>query len=169
VTNANTLFSDGTDAWATGTARQGHTLLELIVVLTMMAVFAAVAAGGFGPRQLGVLGAKADARRLARDLNRARRFAISSGDNHLLAFQENRGRVVGYTLSRRRASGVMSPVDEYHEFPSNVNVGVSPNRDPEFNLEGAALAASTITLSGPSRAWTVTLIRATGAVRVAER
>ncbi len=146
-------------------SRAGLTLLELTVVLVLLGVFAAVAAARLGPGPLQNFAARADARRLALDLHQAQRRSIATGDNHYLEFTTSGGQAVGYTLYRRLSGGGVQAVDEYREFTQDETVTVS-HAQAEFNFEGAALAAYQMTLAGPNRSWQVTVIAATGAVRV---
>jgi prepilin-type N-terminal cleavage/methylation domain-containing protein len=142
-------------------------LLELLVVLTLIGIFAAVAAARLGPSPLQNFGAGADARRLALDLVQARRRAIATGDNHYLEFASIGGNVVGYTLYRRLSGGGVQAVDAYRTFAQQETVTAS-HVQAEFDFEGAALAAYQITFTGPGRTWQVSVVPATGAARVTE-
>jgi prepilin-type N-terminal cleavage/methylation domain-containing protein len=145
----------------------GLTLLELIVVLALIGIFAAVAAARLGTAPLKNFASHADARRLALDLLQARRRAIAYGDNHYLEFTSSGGQVVSYTLYRRLSGGGVEAVDEPREFPQQETVTAS-HAQAEFDFEGAALAAYQVTLAGPDRTWQVTVTPVTGAIRVTE-
>jgi prepilin-type N-terminal cleavage/methylation domain-containing protein len=145
----------------------GLSLLELLVVLTLIGIFAAVASARFGADPRKNFGAEADARRLALDLLQARRRAIATGDNHYLEFTASGGNVVGYTLYRRLSGGGVQAVDEPRTFLQQEEVTVS-HAQAEFDFEGAALAAYQMTLTGPNRTWQVTVVPATGTAKVTE-
>ncbi len=148
--------------------RGAYTLLELLAVVIVLGLIAAAAVGSFRPETFGDLGAHTDARRLALDVIQTRRRAIATGENHLLALQFSGPDVVGYTVERRLGGGGTEAVDSFRRFSDRVTVGISPVAGPEFDFEGAALASSTITITGPHRTWQVTITQATGAVAVVE-
>ena len=143
------------------------TLLELIAVIAIMAIFVAVAASRIGPETIRDFAARADAHRLAADLLQARRRSIATGENHYLAFATSGGRAIGYTLYRRSASQGNVAVDEAYEFPSDVVVTTSSSQ-LEFTFEGAALAAYQIVLTGPGQTWQVDVVPATGTASVTQ-
>lgn len=147
--------------------RHGITLLELLVVVTLMGIFSAVAAARFGPTLFGDFGSQSDARRLSLDLLQAQRMAILTGDNHYLEFSLSGSRAVGYQIYRRSASGSV-PADAYRAFTEQVSVTVSSPR-MEFTFEGQALGAYQVTLTGAHRTWRVNVIPINGAVRVTEQ
>ncbi len=136
------------------------------MVLTLLAIFTAVAASRLGPLPRMNFAANADARRLALDMMQARRRAIATGDNHYLEFTSSGGQVTGYTLYRRLGGGAQA-VDAARTFPHQETVTVS-HAQAEFNFEGAALAAYQVTFTGPDRTWRLTVVPVTGAVRVTE-
>jgi prepilin-type N-terminal cleavage/methylation domain-containing protein len=147
--------------------RRGVTLVELLVVVTLMGIFASVAAARFGPTLLGDFGSQSDARRLSLDLWQTQRLAILTGDNHYLQFTLSNGIAVGYQLFRRRADGTTAPADAYRLFTTQVSTTAS-HAQLEFTFEGQALAAYAVTLSGAHRSWQVTIAPITGSVRVVE-
>ncbi len=144
-----------------GSLRPGFSLMELVAVLGLLGAMVAVAAV-LMPGLEGNLGARVEARRVARDLHQARRRAIATGDNHLLQFG---GR--GYQIRRRAGNGSTTAVDNVYTFPSELSVTVSPS-SPEFTFEGQALATYLIRLSGTSRTYRVRVYPATGAIQVQE-
>jgi len=137
------------------------TLLELLAVIAIMAVFVTVAASRLGPEMIHDFGARADARRLAGDILQARRRSIATGEEHYLEFAVSNGRVSGYTLYRKAKSQGKVAVDEPHEFPADVAVSTSAPK-VRFTFEGAALAAYQIVLTGPGQTWRVDVVPATG-------
>ncbi|MBM3999566.1 MAG: prepilin-type N-terminal cleavage/methylation domain-containing protein [Planctomycetes bacterium] len=146
--------------------RRGVSLLELLVVVTLMGIFASVAAARFGPTLFGDFGSRSDARRVSLDLLRAQRAAIMTGDNHFLEFTTQGGKTTGYQIRRVVESG-SEPADAFREFTKEVAVTVSHPR-AEFNFEGQALAAYQVRLAGKNRSWSVTVVPVNGAVRVVE-
>jgi len=147
--------------------RRAVTLLELIAVIAIMAIFVAVAASRIGPQTIRNFGARADARRLAADVLQARRRSIATGENHYLAFDVSAGRASGYTLYRRSASQGNVAVDEAYVFPSDVVVTTSSSQ-LELTFEGAALAAYRIELTGPGQTWQVDVVPVTGTAVVTQ-
>ncbi len=147
--------------------RRGVTLLELLVVVTLMGIFASVAAARFGPTLFRDFGSQSDARRVSLDMLRAQRLAIMSGDNHYLEFTVNGSNTAsGYQIFRLTSSGA-EPADAYRAFTQDVAVTVSHPR-VEFTFEGQGLAAYRVDLNGPNRQWVVTVVPINGAVRVVE-
>ena len=147
--------------------RRAVTLLELIAVVAIMAIFVAVAASRIGPETIRDFSARADARRLAADILQARRRSIATGENHYLAFATSGGRTSGYTLYRRSSSRGNVAVDEAYEFPPDVMVKTSSS-SVEFTFEGTAMAASQIVLTGPGQTWRVDVVPATGTALVTQ-
>ena len=146
--------------------RRGISLIELIAVVVILGVVAAVAVGRLGFQSLADVGSQADARRLAFDLLAVQRRAIATGDNHYLQLDQANGRFVGYTAYRVSAAGAVA-VDNPRTFATGLNLQASHTR-MEFTFEGAALAAYQITLAAPDRSWQLTVVPTTGAVRVTE-
>jgi prepilin-type N-terminal cleavage/methylation domain-containing protein len=147
--------------------RGGMTLMELLAVVTLLGIFTAVAASRMDPSSLMNFSAEADARRLALDLLQARRRAVSTGDNHYLAFTQSGGTISGYNIYRANSSGPDTAVELESSFAANLNV-TSTHTSPEFTFDGSALANYQITVAGPNRTWTIDVIPLTGLVRMAE-
>jgi len=147
--------------------RFGYSLLELVAVLALLGIISAAATVRLASKSMGNLGAKADARGLALDLMQARRRAIATGNNHFIEFQQESGKIVGYTVRQRLEGGGTEAVEPPRRFAEDITATVSPS-SPEFTFEGEALAGYTITLAAPDRTWQVTVAQATGAVQVAE-
>ena len=142
--------------------------MELLAVVIILGVFAAVAASRLGPGTVVNVGARTHAQRLAVDLLQAKRRSIATGENHYLAFTTGGGgSVTGYTLYRRSVSQGNVAVDEPYQFPSDVVVWVSHN-EAEFTFEGSALASYQVSLAGPEQTWQVDVVPTTGLARVAE-
>ncbi len=147
-------------------SRCGYSLLELIGVLAIIGILSAATVATMAPETMQDLGAQTEARRIAADLQHARRRAVSTGDNHYLQLQSSGGSVVGYTLMQRASGGDVA-VDAYRPTPANLSMTVAPS-GPEFDFEGASLFGYTLELSGPNRNWRITVYAATGSVDVVE-
>jgi hypothetical protein len=131
----------------------------------MLGVFVAVAAARLGPEPLKNFATRGDARRLALDLLQAQRRAISTGNNHYVEFTSSGGNIVGYTVYRRLTAGGVQAVDGPRDFPRGETITASHSQ-LEFDFEGAGLAAYQVTFAGANQTWRVTVVPATGAVRV---
>lgn len=142
--------------------RRAFSLVELMAVIALLALIAAAAIGRFCTGTLENVAAEGYARRLAVDLHQARRRTIATGDNHYLSITVASGKVTTYTMYRR-ASGGDVVVDKARLTPSGVSVTTS-STTPEYDFDGATLAAYTIAATGPTRTWTITTTMATGAV-----
>lgn len=140
------------------------TLLELIAVMTLMAIFAAVAMVRLGVGVQEQLEVDTCARRLARDLTQARQRTLASGDRHFVVFSMNDGGVQGYRLCRRTPQGDES-VEEPREFPNGMSVSVS-HGEAGFAFDGSALAPYEFRLSNAQHTQYVRVVPATGSVRV---
>ena len=145
--------------------RAGMTLAETLAVVVLVGVFAAVAVARLGTAPLQNFAARSDARRLALDLLQAQRRAIATGDNHYVQFNSSGGSIVSYDLYRRLSGGGVAAVDATRTFSQNEAVTVT-HTEAEFQFDGSALASYQATLAGPDRSWRVTVVAATGAVRV---
>ena len=144
------------------TQRAGMTLLELLVMITVMSVFIAVTAARMSSSTGSNMGAQADARHLAVDLRQMQRAAISTGNNHYLQFNSDGSGITGYTLYQR-VSGVSQAMNS-RPFSKGVTV-TTTHTDLEYTFEGTALAAYQVNLSGPNHNWQVSVVPVTGTVR----
>jgi hypothetical protein len=102
---------------------------------------------------------------LSLDLLHCQRRAIASGTNHFVEFVSSGGNIVGYYVYRRTGPSSGTAVDDYREFTQGETV-TTTHTQLEFQFDGTALAASTVTLAGPTRTWHVTLVPASGGIRV---
>ncbi len=136
-------------------------LFELVTVVLILGLLGTMAAARYGTAVIGDIGADGFARRLSLDCLQARRRAISSGDNHLLRFTFNGGNATQYALYQRQGGSVVL-VDDVHAVPTDVTVTTAGTTDMEFTFTGETLAAYTITITGPDRTLTVTVLQITG-------
>jgi hypothetical protein len=143
------------------TARRATSLLELTGVVAIVGLMGVMAATRYGGNAIADVGAQGFARRLALDSSQARRWAIASGDNHLLRFSFSGSGATQYALYRRQG-GSTTLVDEVRPVPASVTVTTGGTTDMEFNFTGESLASYAITVQGPDRTWTVTVPQVTG-------
>jgi prepilin-type N-terminal cleavage/methylation domain-containing protein len=134
----------------TNNRRRGVSLLELLVVVTLMGIFGAVVIGRYGRKMLTEFGSQSDARRVSLDLLTVQRAAILTGDNHYLEFTSASGKVVGYQMFRRWDNGNKTKEAEYRELSEDI-VTKSSHAQAEFNFEGQSLGAYSITMTGKNR------------------
>ena len=147
--------------------RQGVTLLELVMVVTLMGILAAVGTSHFGRSALANFGSQGEARTLSLSMLRGRRSAITTGDDHFIQFDAvSPAAATQYNLMRRTGGG-----DILVEGPHILNrdVTVVPSAiEMVFNFEGEAAAAYQVDFVGNGRNWRLSVVPITGAVIVAE-
>lgn len=141
-------------------------LLELAVVVALLGLITLAGIDRFGWSTIHNGGAEGYARKLALGLTHARRATIATGDNHYIQLVSSGGTISSFHLMRR-ASGGDVQVDQSRPVPSGVTVS-SAQTTLEFDFDGAALAAYSISIAGPDRGWTVTVTPLTGSVAAAE-
>ena len=147
-------------------SRRAMSLLELAIVAVILSLLTGAVLTRYGDNALGNGGAEGFARKLALSLVQARHSTISTGDNHFLQLTSSGGSIVSYALIRR-ASGGDIQVDETRTVPLDVTV-TSADSVLEFDFEGSALASYSVTVAGPDRSWSVSVVMLTGATQVAE-
>ncbi len=141
-------------------------LLELAIVGVMLALLALAGISRFGHNTLANGRAEGFARQLSLALAHARRGTISTGDNHYLQLSPASGNVTSFVLMRRDAGGD-EQVDQIRTVPQDVTV-TSALKELEFDFDGTALAAYSISIAGPDRSWNVTVVPLTGVSEVTE-
>jgi type II secretory pathway pseudopilin PulG len=142
------------------------TLLELLVVLTLMGICAATVAMRYGRSIFAEFGAQGTARELSLALLGCQRASIGTGDDHYIEFIDVGGRIGTYRIMRI-VSGVATLVDGPKEISRDVTVTVSSNT-MQYNFEGGALGSYWINVAGQDRSWRVDVIPITGAIRVTQ-
>lgn len=153
--------------------RRGVTLLELLVVATLMGILSSTVIARYGRDVFGDLGARSTAQRIATELLRAQQMAIRTGQPHALVFTGPAGGPwPGCQIERITTSGAAqkkqgTPVTELVEFPAELQV-TGTSSSIEFNFEGQSTAAATLNLSGPHRRWQIGVIPLSGAVTTTE-
>jgi prepilin-type N-terminal cleavage/methylation domain-containing protein len=141
--------------------RSGMTLMEIVAVVMIIGIMAAMAATRFGTNAVADVDASGFARRVALDCLQARRRAISTGNDHLLRFTLVGGKATQYVLYSK-SGATLTQMDDVHTVPANVTVTTAGTNDMEFAFTGSALAAYTITIASADRTKTVTVPMATG-------
>jgi len=147
-------------------SRRAMSLLELTAVVVILGVLSLAVVTRYGHNSIGNGEAGGYARKLALSLGYARRSTIFTGDNHYLQLTSSGGSVTSYALIRRESGGD-TQVDQTNTVPTDVTVN-SASSVLEFDFEGSALGAYTVTVAGPDRSWNVSVVMLTGAVQVVE-
>jgi type II secretory pathway pseudopilin PulG len=142
------------------------TLLELLVVVTLIGIFASVVAMRYGRTLFSEFSANSVARQLSLDLLTCQRAAITTGDDHFLSFTVSGGNATSYSLVRDTAGGDVL-VDGPKSFSDDITVTVS-HAEMRFDFEGSAAANYSLLLTGENRRWQISVVPITGAVSVAE-
>jgi type II secretory pathway pseudopilin PulG len=137
------------------------TLMEIVAVVMIIGIMAAMAATRFGTNAVADVDASGFARRVALDCLQARRRAISTGNNHLLRFTIVGGKATQYVLCSK-SGATLTQMDDVRTVPANVTVTTAGTTDMEFAFTGSALAAYTITIASADRTKSVTVPMATG-------
>lgn len=141
-------------------------LLELAAVGAMLALLTLAGISRFGHGTLANGGAEGFARQLSLALSHARRGTIASGDNHYLQLSPASGNVTSFALTRRTGGGDVQ-VGQMRTVPQDVTV-TSNLKELEFDFDGTALAAYSVSIAGPDRSWSVTVVPLTGSVETTE-
>lgn len=142
--------------------------MELLAVVTLIGIIAAVAAARVGRSIFAEIGSGAVAQELSLDLLTCQRCAIATGDDHFLRFTTSGGQAVSYRMMRTTLSGDV-PVDELKAIADDVTVTITaPTNDMTFRFEGQADSAYQIDAVGNRRSYRVTVIPVNGAIQVVE-
>lgn len=147
-------------------SRRAMSLLELAAVVAILALLALAGISRFGHNSLANGGAEGFTRQLSLALAHARRGTISTGDNHYLQLSPASGNVTSFVLTRRAAGGD-EQVGQTRTVPQGVTV-TSALKELEFDFDGTALAAYSVSIAGPDRSWSVTVVPLTGMSEVTE-
>ncbi len=149
------------------TRRTGVSLLELIMVVTVMGIVAAIGSARFGRSMYANFGSQGDARTVGLAMQRAKREAIKTGDTHYIQFNAaSPSAATQYNVVRRASGG-----DVVVEGPTTLNVDVqviASTTEMDFNFEGEAGAAYTVNFNGNGRRWQISVIPITGAISVTD-
>lgn len=146
--------------------RQGVSLLELLVVVTLIGIFASTVAMRFGRSLSAEFGSQGVARELSLAMLACQRAAINTGDDHYVEFLATSGKISSYRIMRD-ISGVATLVDGPKPINTDVTVTTS-STTIRFNFEGGALSSYTVSVQGVARTWQITVVAINGAIRVVQ-
>ena len=150
------------------TRRRGVTLLELLVVVTLMGTLSTVVVTHYGRDIFSDMGARSDAHRLWLDMQHAKALAIRNGNSFSVVFQEGSGgSLAGYRIDERTATGGQKTVGEPSTFSSDIRVTATATA-VDFTFEGNATTACSVNLQGPNRTWALNVVPLSGSVRISE-
>ncbi|MBC8352934.1 MAG: prepilin-type N-terminal cleavage/methylation domain-containing protein [Planctomycetes bacterium] len=144
--------------------RKGVTLLELVMVVTLMGIIAAIGTARFGRSAYANFGAQGEARTLSLSMLRAKRAAITTGNNHFIQFDATTA--TQFSVMRRIGSS-STLVDGPHLLNSDVTV-VASTTEMDFTFEGEAAASYQVDFTGNGRNWRLNVVPVTGAVIVTD-
>ena len=134
---------------------RGLTLLELLIVVSIIGILSTVVIARIGFGGLGRPTVSAAARRLSLDLRHARSLAITKRANHYVRFDAS-----GYTTYRRDTPTDVA-VEVRRVFPQGVTAALTAS-DFEFEPTGAALDTFRCDLSGSGVTYRVKVHAVTG-------
>lgn len=147
-------------------SRRAISLLEITIVVAILSLLTIASISRYGHDAMGNGGAEGFARKLTLSLMHARRSTISTGENHYLQLTSSGGSVISYALIRRAGGGDIQ-VDQTWTVPQDVTA-TSADSILEFDFEGSALSSYSVTVAGPDRSWTVSVVMLTGTVQIVE-
>ena len=147
--------------------RRALTLIELIVVITLLGVFASAVMMRLGASVFADTGARIEARLMSNALLRSQRAAIQTGDTHGLIFHGPHSSVTGWSIFQRRPDGTRVTIEPTHHFASEVDVSTN-HAEVEFDFEGNGTTTFHAKLTGPNRAYEVHVEPLTRMIRTRE-
>jgi type II secretory pathway pseudopilin PulG len=143
------------------------TLLELLVVVTLMGTLSTVVVTRYGRDIFGDLGARSEAHRLWLDMQRAKSVAIRNGSMVSVIFDKGpSGQYSGYRLAEGPVEK-QTVIGEPTQFGADINV-TTTSSTIQFSFEGHASTACVVNLKGPNRSWGLTVVPLTGSVKISE-
>jgi prepilin-type N-terminal cleavage/methylation domain-containing protein len=146
--------------------RRGVTLLELLVVVTLMGTLSTVVVTRYGRNIFGDMDARSEAHRLWIDLQHARSIAVRNGTTTSVLFAQASGKLTGYRIVEGPA-GKQTVVGEPSVFGSDIRV-TATSSTVQFTFEGHAASACQINVRGPNRSWVLHIVPLSGSVRISE-
>ncbi len=139
--------------------RCGFSLLELLAVVTLLGILAAVGAARLSPGIQGNLATGTNSFRTLMALRQARASAIATGDDHRLRMLSTSGVISGFQIER--VGSTTTVVEGPYEFSSETTV-VQTGGDATFDFQGLATVAPIVTFTGPDHTHRITVVAATG-------
>ena len=146
--------------------RRGLTLLELLIVITLVGIFASTVAMRFGRSIFKEFGSQGVARELSLALLSCQRASITTGDNHSLEFLSSGGKITQYRIMRD-VGGTPTLVDGPKTLLTDVTVTTS-HSTMSYTFEGSASANYWIVVTGQNRIWRIDVIPISGAISVTQ-
>jgi prepilin-type N-terminal cleavage/methylation domain-containing protein len=148
-------------------SRRGLSLLEMLAVVTLLAIVAAVVIGRNGRTLVANFASQGDARRVALALLQAKRRAITTGTDHAVEFTSGGGDIASLTVVSIDGGGATTIVDGPLALEDDLAVTAS-HTQMVFNFEGQAAAAYWIQLAGANRTWRIDVVPITGTIHTRE-
>ncbi|PQO25410.1 hypothetical protein C5Y96_24015 [Blastopirellula marina] len=146
-------------ARSTVNRHQGYSLLELLAVVTILGLLAAIGATRLAPGIQGNVARGTDSFRTLMALRQARAAAIATGDDHRLRMISSSGTITGFQIER--LGGSTTIVEGPHNFSDEATI-LQSGSHATFNFQGEATVAPVLTFAGPDRTDRITVVAATG-------
>ena len=134
--------------------RPGLSLIELLVVVTLLGIFAGAAMTRSGRDVFADTGSRAESRLMSIAMLHAQRAAIRTGDPHGIVFQGPASSVVSWSIFQKRDDNSKVIVEGPHMIYENVDVSVSA-AEMWFDFEGNGSQSFLVHLRGPNRAYQI--------------
>lgn len=129
-------------------------LLELLVVVTLIGILSSVVLIRYGRDIFGDAGAKSETQILAQGIRHAQRAAIRTGDRHGLIVQGAASDITGWNIFRELSDGSRTLVDGPHLVTEEVTVSANAS-EMWFDFEGSGSSFFSAQLAGPNRQFEV--------------
>ncbi|WDI41225.1 prepilin-type N-terminal cleavage/methylation domain-containing protein [Bremerella sp. P1] len=149
----------GSKSRSLASRHQGFSLLELLAVVTILGLLAAIGATRLAPGIQGNVARGTDSFRTLMALRQARASAIATGDNHRLRMLSTSGAITGFQIERLGSSTTI--VEGPHIY-SGETIILQTGSDATFNFHGEATVSPVMTFAGPDRTNRITVVAATG-------
>jgi len=141
-------------------ARFGFTLLELVLVVAVLGMLAAISVARLSPGIASRLSSGSTAFQILGVLRQARSMAISSGDDHVVTFISADGAIRSVQIDRDEM-GTLTTVDGPFDFDSGTTVTLAGG-NPRFNFLGEAAVAPVISCTTSDHTERITIVSSTG-------
>ncbi|QDU76159.1 hypothetical protein Pan97_32040 [Bremerella volcania] len=138
---------------------QGFSLLELLAVVIILGLLAAIGAARLAPGIQGNVARGTDSFRTLMALRQARASAIATGDDHRLRMLTTSGVITGFQIER--VGGSTTIVEGPHAFSGETTI-LQTGSHATFNFQGEATVTPVLTFAGPDRTDRITVVSATG-------